>query len=83
MARVCVGGDDFADDELDMKQLGPRLVRKRDLPDFEPVQLTIEMLIREGNRLATEQQRVNDIRLAQEYMRDTRSDGTSLIGFSG
>lgn len=53
------------------------------LPDLKPLQLTIDMLIREGRSLAAEQDAVNSLKLSEEYMRDTKGGGSSLIGLSG
>ena len=53
-----------------------------DLPDFQPVDVTLDMLLVEGHRLAGEQDRVNSLKLSVEYMKDTGSGG-SLIGLQG
>ena len=67
---------------MNLSPLGKHLIDKHNLPDFKPVQLTVADLLREGRRLATEQQRVNDSKLSQEYLRYMKGDGTAIIGFS-
>ena len=57
--------------------------RRVDLPNFEPVEVTIDMLLAEGHRLAEEQNRVNSLKLSEEYMKDTGGGGVSLIGLKG
>ena len=53
------------------------------LPSFEPVPLQLEALLAEGRRLAQEQEHVNSFRLSEEYMRNTGTMQSSLIGLSG
>ena len=53
-----------------------------DLPKFEPVDLTVDVLLQEGRRLADEQQQVLNFKLSEDYMKKTGS-GPSLIGLSG
>ena len=45
-----------------------RLLSQQDLPEFEPVPLTLAMLVAEGMRLVQEQQMVNNTKLGEEYM---------------
>lgn len=65
-----------------MKELSRRLLKRESLPMFEPVDLTLQMLVAEGARLEREQQMVNDQKLAQEYMPQMKGGG-SLIGLKG
>ena len=53
------------------------------LPTFEPVQLHVEDLLKEGRRLAAEQDAVNSLRLSDEYMKNTGKTGRSLVGLQG
>jgi len=53
------------------------------LPSFEPDNITLDILLAEGHRLAGEQQAVNQLKLSDEYMRDTGAGGGSLIGLKG
>lgn len=78
-----VSEGDLADPETSLVDLTNRLVQKKNLPTFETVQFTLDMLIREGERLAMEQQRVNDIRLSQKYLKGMKGmkGSGSLIGF--
>lgn len=79
----CVlGVPNFTDDAVDMSQLSRHLIHKTNLPDFAPVQLTPASLIHEGNRLAAEQQRINDTKLSQDYLRMMKGPSISMIGFS-
>ncbi len=66
--------------------LGPGMtasVRREGLPTFKPEQLRLEALLAEGRRLAQEQEHVNRWRLSEEYMRNTGTQQSSLIGLSG
>ncbi|GMH40586.1 hypothetical protein BSKO_08490 [Bryopsis sp. KO-2023] len=74
---------DVIDEEADMSDLGRRLIKKENLPEFKPVQLTVEALIEEGDRLAQEQQNVNDFKLSKDYMKDLGQVAGGLIGFQG
>ena len=76
-----VVGTDLEDTEANMKKLSQRLLKKDSLPMFKPVDITLEMLLEEGGRLAREQQLVNDLKLSAEYMKQQKGSG-SLIGFS-
>lgn len=53
------------------------------MPLFEPVELRLEDLLKEGDRLAEEQENVNRLRLSDEYMKNTGKKGSSLIGLKG
>ncbi|PSC73399.1 ribulose bisphosphate carboxylase oxygenase chloroplastic [Micractinium conductrix] len=74
---------DIAEENENMKELGKRLLKQEDLPVFEPVDLTLEMLMAEGRRLVQEQEFVNSMRLSQEYLKPQRNIGRSMIGLSG
>ena len=52
------------------------------LPKFEAVELTLDMLCAEGERLVAEQEMVNSMRLSAEYL-NMGSAGPSLIGLQG
>lgn len=73
---------DLDSEDADMKEFAHRLLKKVDLPDFQPVDVTLDMLLVEGHRLAGEQDRVNSLKLSKEYMKYTGSGG-SLIGLQG
>ena len=70
--------------EANMSELCRRLVLKEDLPTFEKLSLTVDDLLKEGRRLAREQDFVNSQNLAKEYLKnmDDGSDG-GLVGLSG
>lgn len=53
------------------------------LPTFEPVNLHVEDLLKEGQRLVAEQDAVNRLKLSDEYMKNTGKKGRSLVGLSG
>ena len=57
-------------EDANLKELTKRLATKKNLPKFEPVNLTLDMLIREGERLAYEQEMVNQHNLARDYFRN-------------
>lgn len=76
-------GEDI-DEDADMAALGDRLLKQEGLPDFEPVNLTLEDLVKEGTRLAEQQQYVNDHKLSVDYMKDLgKSKSGGLIGLKG
>ena len=58
-------------------------LRRSELPSFEPVDITLDLLLAEGHRLAGEQAAVNALKLSEEYMRDTGGGGSSLVGLKG
>ena len=69
---------------LVMLQLTHRNMMCREgLPTFEPVQLHVEDLLKEGRRLAAEQDAVMRLKLSDEYMRNTGKKGRSLVGLQG
>lgn len=53
------------------------------LPVFNKVEVTVEGLLAQGQRLATEQQMVNDHKLSQDYLKDTGPSAPGLIGLKG
>ncbi|EIE26946.1 hypothetical protein COCSUDRAFT_11792, partial [Coccomyxa subellipsoidea C-169] len=80
---------DITDEDANMRELSKRLidhmhvVRRKDLPSFEPVDLKLEDLLKEGHRLAEEQENVNRLKLSEEYMKNSGGGGVSLIGLQG
>ncbi|CAL8468936.1 g8477 [Coccomyxa elongata] len=75
---------DLTDDDANMRELSRRLINKEDIPTFEPVQLALEDLLKEGNRLAQEQENVNKHKLSEEYMKNSGdTSGVSLVGLQG
>lgn len=65
-----------------MAELGARLLAKEGLPEFKPLQLTIDMLLKQGARLVHEQEMVNSVKLAPEYLKMGKK-GRSIIGLMG
>lgn len=53
------------------------------MPTFEPVDLHVDDLLKEGRRLVAEQDAVMRLKLSDEYMKNTGKKGRSLIGLSG
>ena len=85
MCRDWIKKEVVADDLTDsgsMAKISERLVRQKDLPQFEPVDLTLDMVVEEGDRLVYEQDMVNSMRLSDEYLRKQYGKGT-MIGFGG
>lgn len=79
-----VVGADISSDDANMSELSKRLLQRRDLPQLEAVTLTLEGLIREGERLEKEQEHVNRNRLSQEYYRGgMKGGGQSVVGLLG
>lgn len=74
---------EITEENENLKELGHRLVKQQGLPKFEPVQLTLPMLMKEGDRLVREQDMVNSQKLAQEYMRPQKKLQRSMIGLQG
>ncbi|KAK9829417.1 hypothetical protein WJX72_005740 [[Myrmecia] bisecta] len=75
---------DLADEDANMGELGRRLINREGLPTFLPQQLTLDMLMAEGARLAKEQDHVNAWKLSEDYMKDTnKGGGGGLIGLQG
>ncbi len=56
---------------------------RQGLPVFNKVKVTVDSLIAQGNRLAQEQQMVNDHKLSKEYLKDTGPSQPGLIGLKG
>ncbi len=73
----------ISEENANLSELGRRLVAGKDLPTFEPLQLRLEDLFAEGDRLIREQDMVNSVRLSNEYMRPQRKMGRSILGLSG
>ncbi|KAK9915318.1 hypothetical protein WJX75_007556 [Coccomyxa subellipsoidea] len=74
---------DITDEDANMRELSRRLINQENLPSFEPVDLNLEDLMKEGHRLAEEQENVNRLKLSEEYMKDTGGGGVSLVGLQG
>lgn len=55
-------------DEVRVKEVNKRLLSQQDLPEFEPVPLTLASLVAEGMRLVQEQELVSTSKLGEEYM---------------
>jgi hypothetical protein len=73
----------ITDENENLKELGRRLVKQEDLPQFEPLQLTVDDLVVEGDRLVREQDNVNNFRLSNEYLKPQRKMGRSILGLQG
>ena len=56
---------------------------RKGLPVFNKVKVTVDSLIAQGNRLAKEQQMVNDHKLSKDYLKDTGPSQPGLIGLKG
>eukprot|EP00955_Chlamydomonas_euryale_P043271 352544-Chlamydomonas_euryale.AAC.18 len=61
-----------------LTEMSKRLVQGIDLPQFEPVRMTLDMLFAEGERLIAEQELVASTHLASEYLKSTGSGGPGL-----
>lgn len=79
--RDIVRGD-ICEENENMTELGARLLSKQGLPEFKPVQLTVEALLTQGQRLVHEQEMVNTVKLAPEYLKMSKK-GRSIIGLMG
>eukprot|EP00798_Chlamydomonas_sp_ICE-L_P019347 gene19347-25995_t len=66
-----VVGTELMNENANLKGMMRRLATGEDLPVFTPVDLTIDMLIKEGERLEYEQEMVNTHKLSQEYFKST------------
>jgi hypothetical protein len=80
------GSKSFNADEANFKEVHRRLINKEGLPEFEPVQLTLQDLLAEGRRLVAEQDAVNSAKLSEEYMRGAKRTGKpvpSILGLMG
>ena len=73
----------ITDENENLKELGRRLAKQEDLPQFEPLQLTVDDLVVEGDRLVREQDNVNNFRLSNEYLKPQRKMGRSILGLQG
>ena len=74
---------EISEENENLKELGRRLVKKENLPVFEPVVLTRAAVLAEGHRLAQEQEHVNRMKLSEEYFKRGNSMGGGLIGLQG
>ena len=73
----------ITDENENLKELGRRLVHQEDLPQFEPLTLTVDDLIVEGDRLVREQDMINNVRLSNDYLKPQRKMGRSILGLQG
>ncbi|GLC43680.1 hypothetical protein PLESTM_001503900 [Pleodorina starrii] len=66
-----ITGHEFTAEDANLSGLHRRLlsVNKAGPPRFEPVRLTLDMLVAEGERLEREQQQVLDHKLSADYLR--------------
>lgn len=80
--RDVVRGE-ISDENENLQDLGRRLVRQEGLPTFEPVDLTLADLLKEGERLVYEQEMVNSMKLSDEYLKKQKKLNRSMIGLSG
>lgn len=55
-------------DAARVKEVNKRLMTQKNLPEFEPVPLTLASLVAEGMRLVQQQDLVNTNKLGEEYM---------------
>lgn len=80
--RDVISGD-ITEENENLKELGRRLVAREGLPTFEPVQLTVQALMVEGERLVMEQDAVQKMKLSQEYLKRQQKVYKSMIGLQG
>ena len=73
----------ISEENANLSELGRRLLAGKDLPTFEPLQLTQDDLFVEGDRLMREQEMVNRVRLSNEYLKPQRNMGRSILGLQG
>ncbi|KAI8112003.1 hypothetical protein M9435_004498 [Picochlorum sp. BPE23] len=73
----------ISEENENLKELGRRLVHQENLPEFEPVNLKLENLMAEGERLVREQDHLNSLKLSNEYLKQQKKIGKSIIGLSG
>lgn len=80
-----LAGAALTDTAADLKEVQRRLLKRDGVPVFEPVQLTLDMLVAEGERLVREQDLVNSNKLSEEYMKTLKDEmaGRTLIGLQG
>lgn len=74
---------EISEENENMKELGRRLLKKDNLPKFEPVDITLPILLKEGERLVKEQDRINSLRLSDEYLKKQKYMGKSILGLQG
>ncbi|KAK9865373.1 hypothetical protein WJX84_003077 [Apatococcus fuscideae] len=77
-----VGVGDAYNDDGALAEWASKLARKQGLPKFEKVDMRLDDLLREGQRLAGEQAAIRGLRLSDEYMKKMKP-GRSLIGLQG
>lgn len=85
MEPVCgtLGGE-ISHENSNLAELSKRLVGRTGLPEFEPVQLTLDMLLVEGARLERESALVRESSLSKEYLKQSVHKSTrKLIGLQG
>lgn len=73
----------ISEENAGLAQLGARLAQGRDLPEFEPITLTVEGVLEEGRRLAREQELVMQGNLADSYWKHAKAAGGPGIGLGG
>eukprot|EP00200_Dunaliella_tertiolecta_P000768 CAMPEP_0202366694 /NCGR_PEP_ID=MMETSP1126-20121109/17204_1 /ASSEMBLY_ACC=CAM_ASM_000457 /TAXON_ID=3047 /ORGANISM="Dunaliella tertiolecta, Strain CCMP1320" /LENGTH=430 /DNA_ID=CAMNT_0048961797 /DNA_START=197 /DNA_END=1489 /DNA_ORIENTATION=- len=81
--REVLGGQSLSHESSNMAVISQRLIQQTDLPKFEPMQLTLQDVVREGERLEQEQEHVMSNKLSKDYMRDTGAPRGALVGFRG
>ncbi|KIZ00211.1 hypothetical protein MNEG_7747 [Monoraphidium neglectum] len=67
-----ITGSKFDAEKINFSELHRRLVKQKDLPQFDPVTATLGMLVAEGERLVAEQDAVNANKLSEEYLKHLR-----------
>jgi hypothetical protein len=82
-AAAAAAGGALESESSNTQEIGRRLLSKTGKPVLEPVTATLDMLLKEGRRLCLEQDRVNEQRLSEDYMKGVSwtKGGGSLIGF--
>lgn len=80
-------GSTLDSDQANFKEVHRRLIKREGLPVFEPVPITLDMLLAEGRRLVAEQDAVNSAKLSEEYMRGVKASKgrkmQSILGLMG
>ncbi|MEW5311269.1 MAG: hypothetical protein WDW38_002999 [Sanguina aurantia] len=77
-------GGEISHENSNLAELSKRLVGRTGLPEFEPVQLTLDMLLTEGARLERESALVRESSLSKEYLKQSVHKSTrKLIGLQG
>lgn len=82
LSRLATGAPLHDADEARVKEVNKRLLSQKDLPEFEPVPLTLADLLAEGRRLVGEQEAVNQGRLGELYMKGVVWGEDALGGWS-